>query len=138
MDDSVLQEVADLLDMGFVVFVHKRTFEVLSYPHPDRWGELEAIDEYEAIRSRIEEAAGDFIEIALPSAKDAFRMMQDFANQVQDERLRTRLLEALRSPKPFRYFRHMVESSDEAEAWTAYRLARIKEYAIGRLAEAWD
>lgn len=138
MEDTLLEEIVESLDTGFIVFVHRHTFELLSYPDPAHWSELDALDQWLAIKDRLEAEAADFVEIAPLSSKESYQIMQDFAQQVQDARLRERLLEALRSPKPFRHFRHMVDESDEADAWRAYRLARIKAYALARLAEAWD
>jgi hypothetical protein len=138
MDDTMLREIAESLDAGYIVFVHRRTFELLSYPDPAHWSELDALDEWAAIKDRLDTEAADFVEISPPPSKESYQIMQDFAQQVQDARLRERLFEALRSPKPFRHFRHMVEESEEADAWAEYRLARIKEYALERLAEAWD
>lgn len=138
MEDTLLEEIAESLDTGFIVYVHRRTFELLSYPDPAHWSELDALDRWVAIKDRLETEAADFVEIGPPPSKESYQMMQDFAQQVRDARLRERLLEALRSPKPFRHFRHMVDESDEADAWAAYRLARIKAYALARLAEAWD
>jgi hydroxymethylpyrimidine pyrophosphatase-like HAD family hydrolase len=138
MDDSLLIEIADLLDEGFVVFVHRSTFEVLSYPDPARWGELDAIDEYEAIRDRLEKDATQFVEVGSLPSKVSFRIMEDFVRQVADAHLRERLLEALNSRKPFRHFRQTVEGSREASAWEAFKKNQLKAYALQVLAEKWD
>ncbi|MDW8229364.1 MAG: UPF0158 family protein [Saprospiraceae bacterium] len=139
MNDKILEEIADALDRGFIVFVHRRTFEVLSYPDPARWSEMEALDEWVAIQDRLEAEDDHFVEVKPPSPKESFRFMSDFAEQqVADARLRQRLLEALNSPKPFKHFKHMVEDSEEADAWADYKLACLKAYAIERLAEHWD
>ncbi len=138
MDDSLLIEIADLLDEGFVVFVHRSTFEVLSYPDPARWGELEALDEYAAIRDRLEAEGAQFVEIGSLPPKVSFGIMEDFTRQVGDAHLRERLLEALNSRKPFRHFKQMVEGSREASAWEAFKKNQLKAYALQILAEKWD
>ncbi len=138
MDDSLLIEIADLLDEGFVVFVHRSTFEVLSYPDPARWGELEALDEYAAIRDRLEEEGAQFVEVGSLPPKVSFGIMEDFARQVGDAHLRERLLEALNSRKPFRHFKQMVEGSREASAWETFKKSQLKAYALRVLAEKWD
>ncbi len=138
MESALLEEIAVLLDKGFVVFVHRQTFEVLSYPDPERWGEMDAIDKYEAIRERLEKEGENFIEIELPSSKESFCIMEDFAQQVSDNRLRERLFDALHSRKPFRYFRQTVEDSTERDAWLAFKSARLQQYVLAILADKWD
>ncbi len=138
MNNALLEEIADLLDEGFVVFVHRRTFESLSYPDAARWGEMKSLDGYEAVRGRLESEADAFVEVGSLPSKVSFNIMEDFALQLEDVRLRERLLSALHSRKPFRYFRQAVEESPEADAWLNFKRERLKAYALEILAEKWD
>ncbi len=138
MNDAVLEEIAELLDEGLTVLVHRRTFEVLSYPHPERWSEAEYLDGYLAIKEEVEAEPESFVQIDPPPSKVSFSMMEDFAAQVADVHLRALLMDALHSRKPFRYFRQTVEASPQWEAWLSFKKSRLCAYALGALAEKWD
>ncbi len=138
MESALLEEIADLWERGFVVYVHRTTFELLSYPDPERWGEWEALDQYTAVKKRLDKEGEQFIELGTLPSKVTYTIMEDFARQVADERLRERLLTALRSRKPFRYFRETVEGSTQATSWSAFKTERLTARVLQVLAEKWE
>lgn len=138
MDDKLLYEIIDLLDTGEIVYLHRKTFEILSYPDPQRWSENEFIDLIDEVKARAAAEPDQFIVIDPPEPRDSFHIMEDFIFTVDDEHLRDRLLEALESKKPFRYFRATVEDSPAREDWFDFKDARMKEWLLGMLALVWD
>jgi len=138
MDDKLLYQIIDLLDTGEIVYLHRKTFEILSYPDPQRWSENEFIDLIEEVKARAAAEPDQFIVIDPPEPRDSFHIMEDFIFTVDDEHLRDRLLEALESKKPFRYFRATVEDSPAREDWFDFKDARMKEWLLGMLALVWD
>ena len=138
MEDDILFDIIDLLDDGEIVYLHRQTKEILSYPDPQRWSESEYIDLIESVKSRAAAEPDQFIVVDPPEPRDSYRMMEDFVFKVDDEHLRGRLLEALNSKKPFRYFRATVEDSHERENWFDFKDARMKEWLLGQLALVWD
>ena len=138
MDDKLLYQIIDLLDTGEIVYLHRKTFEILSYPDPQRWSENEFIDLIDEVKARAAAEPDQFIVIDPPEPRDSFHIMEDFIFTVDDEHLRDRLLEALESKKPFRYFRATVEDSPAREDWFDFKDARMKEWLLGMLALVWD
>lgn len=138
MEDNILFEIIDLLDDGEIVYLHRQTKEILSYPDPQRWSESEYIDVIESVKARAEAEPDQFVVIDPPEPRDSYRMMEDFMFTVDDEQLRNRLLEALNSKKPFRYFRSAVEDSGERENWLDFKDARMKEWLLEQLARVWE
>ncbi|MCC6463458.1 MAG: hypothetical protein IT260_23510 [Saprospiraceae bacterium] len=138
MDDNILFDIIDLLDDGEIVYLHRETKEVLSYPDPQRWNEQEYIDVIEEVKARAAAEPDQFVVIDPPEPRDSFHIMEDFVFTVEDEHLRTRLLEALESKKPFRYFRATVEDSPQCDAWLDFKDARMKEWLLEQLARVWD
>ena len=138
MDDKLLYQIIDLLDTGEIVYLHRKTFEILSYPDPQRWSENEFIDLIEEVKARAAAEPDQFIVIDPPEPRDSFHIMEDFIFTVDDEHLRDRLLEALESKKPFRYFRATVEDSPAREDWFDFKDARMTEWLLGMLALVWD
>ncbi|HAD11901.1 MAG TPA: hypothetical protein DCF33_05615, partial [Saprospirales bacterium] len=92
---AIISEVADQLDCGFRVFVHKKTGNIVSLPNeidmmdadPELW--QEEID-------MVENNLSDYFEIEKWTSGDAFRVMLEFAEQcVAYKPLKIRLLDAL-------------------------------------------
>ncbi|MCB0533125.1 MAG: hypothetical protein H6574_12540 [Lewinellaceae bacterium] len=138
MDDNLLFEIMDLLDDGEIVYLHRQTKEILSYPDPQRWSESEFIDLIEEVKARAAAEPDQFVVLDPPDPRDSYHIMEDFVFTVEDEQLRNRLLEALDSKKPFRYFRSTVEDSPLKEAWYDFHDARMKEWVLEMLARVWD
>jgi hypothetical protein len=138
MGDELLLDIIDLLDDGEVVYLHRQTKEVLSYPDPTRWSESEYVDLIAEVKARATAEPDQFVVLNPPDPRDSFHIMEDFVFTVEDEQLRNRLLEALESKKPFRYFRSTVEDSPLKDIWYDFHDARMKEWVLGLLAEAWD
>lgn len=138
MDDQLLFDIIDLLDEGEIVYLHRKTYELLSYPDPQRWGETEYIDLIEEVKARAAAEPDMFVALDPPDPRDSFRIMEDFVFTVDDEQLRSRLLEALDSKKPFRYFRTAVEDSAMKDAWYDFKDARMKAWVLEMLAGVWE
>ena len=138
MEDTILFDIIDLLDDGEIVYIHRQTQEILSYPDPQRWGESEFIDLIEEVKARAEAEPDMFVVIDPPDPRDAYHIMEDFIFTVEDEQLRDRLLEALNSKKPFRYFRATVEDSPLRDAWYDFKDARMKIWLLDMLGRVWE
>ena len=138
MSDDLIFNIIDLLDAGEMVYLHRQTQEILSYPDPARWSESENIDLIEEVKARAAAEPDQWVVIDPPEPRDSFRIMEDFIFTVTDDHLRDRLLEALNSKKPFRYFRATVEDSPAREDWFDFKDARMKAWLLEMLARVWD
>ena len=107
--------------MGERCFIHKQTFEIITYPGDsildldpgnNAWSE-----EMEKVKSD-----ADFIEVEKMNSHESFIVMEDFAESIQDQKIKTSLLTALRGKKPFSRFKQTVENlRDYRELWFAFR-----------------
>lgn len=136
--DELLLEIADLLDAGELVYLNTQTFEILSHPDPVRWDDSEYAHLIQEVKDKVALEPENYIAIDPPDARDSYRIMEDFAFSITDERLRDRLLEALNSKKPFRYFRATVEDSPLLDDWYDFKDARMKEWLVEQLARVWE
>lgn len=74
-----------------------------------------------------------FVFIEPVASHEGFRWMEDFADQ-QDEHVRTRLMDALDRPHPFRRFKDALMAFPPVrEAWFAYEEQKLTECARGWL-----
>ena len=116
-----LNQIADSLEAGEKCFIHKQTFEMITYPEDCI---LELDPGNNAWREEMEKVKNDanFIQVEKMSSRESFVVMEDFTESIQDQRIKTSLLIALRAKKPFSRFKRIVESLSEfRELWFAFR-----------------
>jgi hypothetical protein len=129
LPQSELKEIAENLDMGMRVFVHKQTKEIVSYPSDDYDFDTEMWEE------QMEKAnEKDFIEIYKMDSRSGFSVMEDFIETVGDKNLANRLSFALGRPKPFQNFKYELEYDREnLHKWYAFKLERSTDWVKEQL-----
>lgn len=63
------------------------------------------------------------------SSKEAFRVMADFVETVNDKPMQQRLTDALNGKKPFANFNHLVHTTNVREKWFDYKNRTYTEMA---------
>lgn len=128
-----IKEIADQLDMGFNAFYQKDTGELIFVPDLDQFYGME-LEGWKEDFDKLKKGKKKFIEIGRMSSNDSFRVMQDFAEQVDDDSIRSMLLEALGRRKPFSNFKDASDSSgDYRELWFAFKDKRNIEWVENEL-----
>ena len=144
-----LHEIVDqltCLDDESTAYLNKETGEVVMVSREDMsWaeegGELEDIQDEPEWQREIFRIAIDVLDsddyVALPGKfeLDEYDIMRDFCASVAGDRLRDRLLDAIRGAGAFRRFRDAIHRFDIAEDWYRFRDAALKEIAIAWLKE---
>src|SRR5688572_13910841 len=99
--ESIIRKLSEYLMMGMVCYLHKQTFDLLYHP-------VEMIDEemFEDVLEKIEKSDTEFIQVEPMKSGDSFRVMVEFAEGLQDEETRVKLIKALNHPKPFQNFKN--------------------------------
>ena len=133
MADDLLWEIIDLLDSGEIVYLHRETLDLLSHPDPKRWDDTEARELLIDVQNRVELQPDAYVTLAPPEPKEAFYMMEAFIATVDDVELKNRFTDALRSKKPFRYFRTAVEETPLYDAWLDFKDAWMKVWLTDKL-----
>lgn len=126
--EEIIKEIAGSIDCSEVVFLHKETHEILSYPIAD--GPTD--EEFDYIEQEVMEvvnaAPDSYIRFDPLKSRESFQMMEDFVETIKNERLRNRLIDALSIKKPFRSFRNAVEDEGIIDDWYAYKDAYLQMY----------
>jgi hypothetical protein len=94
---------------------------------------LSKIGEWEAEEMKINEEWGDFIVVSKMESREAFRVMENFMHEVQDERLQKEVIRKLEGKRPFANFKAVIESSSVRENWFAFRSEAIQEFVKEQL-----
>jgi len=104
LTEQQIKDIAEYLDCGMRCYYNKRTGEIKTILNFDSW--IGADEElWEEYIKEIEENWGDYVEFEGMESHEAFRVMADFAESVDNSKLRGRLINALNRPKPFRNFK---------------------------------
>lgn len=122
MTDKDLKEIAEQLSCGLRAFVHKKSEKMLFVPKEE---DLFGMDEeaWEEDLNELETNFFEYHEIDCWRSNEAYDMMDDFAEQMTDDRkLQNRLFDALNKRKPFREFKFVIENSDDyREQWFEFK-----------------
>lgn len=133
LSDDTLWQIVDLLDQGDIVYIQRENGDILSHPDPTRWEGSEYRALIDEVKDLVDAQPDAYFVLEPPEPKEAFYMMEEFVQTVQDEHQKKLLHDALHSKKPFRYFRYTVEDSPLREDWFDYKDAWMKTWVKDRL-----
>jgi len=131
---EILNDIADSIEAGFKCFIHRETFEVVTYLNPDQYPEMDPKDWKDEI-DKVRKNKKKFIEIENMTSSDSFRVMEEFADSLENNATKVRLLTALQGRKPFANFKHQIENSaDSRNLWFEFRREKNIEWVSNQLA----
>ena len=137
--EELINDIAQDLDIGLSVFVHRKTLETISYPNPDQYSEDE-MEVWQEDIDKVENNAGDYFEVERWHGSDMHDIMSDFVEEIVTQPvLKARLTEALQGRKPFQNFKFLIDNSgDNRESWFSYKLQREKDWVRRALQRSFD
>jgi hypothetical protein len=133
MTDDQITELAGNLDSGLRCFVHRETKVIVTTPDSvnDPWSDSELWDD---ANEEIEKNFDSYVEIEKVDSKESFKLMQNFIETIEDERLRDKLDQALSRPKPFRNFKFEVDNSGPYRLkWFDFKNQKLIEWVKGQV-----
>ncbi len=136
LTEEQIREIADSLDCGLRSFWHKNTGELLFIPdlNDNPYVDTEL---FEDDLEKLNNSFGDFIEIEKPQSNDSFEIMADFTEQVDNNKLKNELINALNKKKPFREFKFVIDNSGiYRQEWFDFKSAKLKQWVLDRFQEA--
>jgi len=130
--EKLLKHVEEALELtGMRHFIHKETYELLSYPDDESSIYID-IDLFEDTIQEIAQNQESYIEVEPISSREGYIIMEDFTDTVHNLSKQGALMHALNKPNPFRQFRYALEDIDLLEKWYTY-----KNNAYRNLAARW-
>ena len=128
-----IREIAEELDCGMKVYVNKKTLEIKTVldfdAHFDADTEL-----WEEDINEIEENYDDYLEIEKKDSNDAYQVMEDFIETIEDTELKRELELGLNLSNPFRNFKDIIDSSGQyRDRWFEYKNDRYIKYVEEQL-----
>lgn len=130
--DAQILEIAEELGTSMVCYIHLETGDIKFLPADSFYmGDEYMMKDVETVEADRE----NYYKIERMSSKKAFRMMEHFIMQLQDERIKGRLEYALETRRPFRAFKDEINRQNNfiREMWFSFQLERQIEYVKQRL-----
>ncbi len=123
LTDKQIDEIADNLDSGMKCFYNLKTGEIKTIINIDNW--IGADEEpWEEDIKEIEENWDNYVEFEGMSTHESFRIMADFAENIDNDKLQERLINALNKSKPFGNFKWQIDNSgDYRQEWFDFKKA---------------
>ena len=120
-----INEIAQELEAGMKVYLNRETLEIK--PILD-WEDISDNEIWEEEVEDILKEWSSYLVISKMESREAFRVMEEFADSVEDEVFREWLIKILNRKSPFANFKAEVESSPYRQNWFDFRLKKYEEY----------
>ena len=129
LTEEQLDDIALGLHTGMLTFIHKKTGKIESHPAPD---DIMIVDDtgemYADQIKRIKENRQEYIRFERMGSREAFQVMENFAESIEDPIYKGRFLERLTLRKPFANFKQLVHNSPYRQDWFDFRDKAQREY----------
>ena len=120
-----INEIAQELEAGMKVYLNRETLEIK--PILD-WEDISDNEIWEEEVEDILKEWSSYLVISKMESREAFRVMEEFADSVDDEVFREGLIKILNRKSPFANFKAEVESSPYRQNWFDFRLKKYEDY----------
>ncbi len=130
---STIQNIARLLDNGFIVYVHMQTCKVTAIPEFDDFADFN--DSTELAMEEVEMHPERYLNVKGMNSRELYNTMMDFATEQEFIETTKKLVEALRKPDGIKHFNdciRMMEPKIRLE-WLAFRDEKIQHFIKNKL-----
>lgn len=129
--NAVVKEIAGSIDAGQVCFLNTNTLQIDEIPfhlYSDRtMYEMETgftLKDFKPKYTRWKK----YITIEPLASQESFEIMEKFANQLDNSRLKNQLVYALNNRKPFANFKRIIDNSDIRQDWFDFKDKQLRNY----------
>jgi len=126
-----INEIAQELEGGMKVFVKRENLEIKSiFDWEESYGDNEF---WEEEMETIEREWSDYMTLTKMESWEAFQIMEDFVDEIDDESMKESLRKILGRKSPFANFKAEVESSAYRQNWFDFRQKKYEDYVSEEL-----
>lgn len=127
-----IKELADQLDCGNKCYINKETGFIIFTPDFNSGYADEEL--WEDDINELEENWDNYVEIDRMESHESFKIMADFAENVDSRELRDSLINALNKKHPFQNFKWVVDNSGlYRQKWFDFKNQRLIEWVNDQL-----
>ena len=112
LNNEQISEIAESLDMGMNCYLNLRSGEIkITIDDDSLIGEEKEL--WADYIREIEENHEDYFAFDRMNSNESFGVMADFAESIDDETIKRKLMNALNKSKPFRNFKWIIDNSGD-------------------------
>lgn len=126
-----IHEIAQELQCGMKVYVNRKNLEIKVILDWDNILDNEEFWEEEL--EKIEREWDDYIALTKMESREAFQIMENFAETIGDGRYQEYLFKILSRKSPFANFKAEIESSSYRQQWFDFRDRSYEAYVRAKL-----
>ena len=131
---ETIKEIAENLNCGFVIHIHKKTNAIIQFLDVDPDEFYSNTGEIQEGQKEVKDNYSDYLKIEKMSSKLAFSIMEAFINEVEDIRIRVKLMDALEKRSPFQHFKYELGYHEEIrQQWFKFKGKKYIEYVEAEL-----
>lgn len=129
----ILASIVQSLEVRYVCYVNKFTLEVIDIPEAlSHHDEQEYLEVFQQDIDEVTKNESDYVRIEPPSSHEGFKIMEAFADQLQDVYFQRRLLEVLNARKPFQHFRRLIDDFKYRQEWFDFKAEQVEKLVLDK------
>ena len=129
----ILNSIVQSLEAGYVCYLNTLTYQVIDIPEAlSHHDEQEYLDVFQPDIDEVTKNESDYVRIEPPSSHEGFKIMEAFADQLQDAYFQRKLLEVLNERKPFQHFNRMIDDSKYRQDWVDCKAEQVEKLVLDK------
>lgn len=125
---NIIKNIAQELDCGFNCYFNLKTEEIITIPGFSYVSDEEEFRKtFEEDYKKIEQHKADLIKFEVLESFESFKIMEQFTEQLPDEKLRIELENILARKRPFQNFKNKVDQSDFRQSWFDFKQKELEK-----------
>lgn len=131
---EMIKEIAEQLDCGMKCFYNTKTVELEYYPDEFIDSSYYSEGPWKDVMDKIDENPDDYLEFIGWDSHESFRVMENFINQMSNQKIQAKFEEVIRRRKPFQQFKYQLyDFPDLREQWFAFKEQSLIDYVTEQL-----
>ena len=127
-DKKIINEIAQELDCGNDCYFNPKTKEIIAIPNYSIISDEELFEEFFGSDvEKVNEREADFIKLEVLQSFESFKIMERFVEQIDDQKFKAALENALQRRKPFRNFKYLIDDSDFRQDWFDFKQNELEK-----------
>lgn len=127
---SKINEIAQELEAGMKVYLNRENLEIKSILD---WEDISDDEFWEEELEEMVKEWSDFVVLTKMESWEAFKVMEEFVDTIEDETFCEGLIKILSRRSPFAYFKAEIESSPYRQNWFDFKLRKYEDYVREQL-----
>lgn len=125
---KIIAEIAQEIDCGSDCYYNPKTEEIVAVPNSSLVDDEEMFQEiFGEDLKKVKKNKKDYIKIEPLQSFESFEIMENFANQIPDNLLQSKLQDILHQRKPFQNFKNTIDHSDFRQDWFDFKKIELEK-----------